>query len=590
MTLIMAGGRTMSRKNIPKSRKLYFQISVTLLLLFALMTAAILTVVYFSSVNSFLEAQDEYMRNVTNTAYRLFSPDDLDQYVLLQSFFEQNPSEIEAPLTEEELSLYTEAALSPDPLITKMKDSEILYRAWAKMFLQYITNNFSGEDSVLGKSNYSQAFIMDANDEHLGLFICRYNKDNGSETFSKFDPSEHPEVTELIRSTSDELLYEKTKDFPDEGNYYICYKPIIVNGKTQALLGVAFKWDNLHDKVLGNLTRVFLMIIGGLLFALILLQFILYRKAILPLRKIQETVREYKDSKDSSKVLSEMSEIKVKNEFCLLSQDISELAKEIDYYTEENIRLAAERERVSAELDLATNIQADQLPSTFPAFPDRTDFDIYATMNPAKEVGGDFYDFFLVDDDHLALVIADVSGKGVPAALFMMMSKDLIRNLAMTGLSPREVIERANQTIYGNNKNNMFVTVWFGILEISTGKVTAVNAGHEYPVIRRPDDKYELFKDDPHDIIVGVFDTVEYKQYEFTLPRGGTLFLYTDGVTEATDAEEKMFGEERVVEALNKHRDASLKELLEGVRTEINSFVGTAPQYDDITMLGIKLL
>ena len=581
----------MPKNDIQKSRKLFLQISLTLLPIFALITAAVLLVVYFSSVNSFLEAQNEYMRNVTDTTYRNLDTDDPEQYVLFQSYFEQHPSEIEADLTEEEVNAYNDAVDSEYSIEEQMQSSEILLRAWAKMYLRYIISNFKGEYSVLSMSNYSKAFIMDATDEHMGLFICKYNKDSDGDekySFNEFDPSAHSEVTELIESGSDKFLFEKTNDFPDDGNYYICYKPITVNGKTQALLGVAFNWDDLHNKILGDLTRVFLMIICGLLFALILLQFILYRKAILPVRKIQETIREYKDNKDSSKVYSEMSEIKVKNEFSLLSQDISDLAKEIDFYTEENVRLAAERERVTAELDLATKIQADQLPSRFPAFPDRKDFDIYASMTPAKEVGGDFYDFFLIDDDRLALVIADVSGKGIPAALFMMMSKNLIKDHAMMKLSPKEIADNVNRMLCENNKQDMFVTAWIGILELSTGKISAVNAGHEFPAILRTDGKFRLFEDH-HCFVLGGMKRAVYSQYEFTLPKGGTLFLYTDGVTEATNAEDVMFGEDRVVEALNKYPDAPPKELLEGIRTELDSFVGTAPQYDDITMLGIKL-
>ena len=165
-------------------------------------------------------------------------------------------------------------------------------------------------------------------------------------------------------------------------------------------------------------------------------------------------------------------------------------------------------------------------------------------MTPAKEVGGDFYDFFLVDDDHLALVIADVSGKGVPAARFMMMSKNLIKGHAMMKLSPKEIADNVNRMLCENNKQGMFVTAWIGILELSTGKITAVNAGHEYPIIRKPDGNYELYEDE-HCFVLGGMKRAVYRQYEFTLPRGSTLFLYTDGVTEATNAEEKMFGEER---------------------------------------------
>ena len=568
--------------------KLFFQISIIILPIFALITAAVLIVVYFSSINSFLEAQNDYMRNAINTTYQNLKTDDPQDYVLFLSYIEQHPSVIEEPMTDEEMLLYTEAADSPGSIQDKIKKSEELYKAWAKLELQFIINNFKGEYSVLGMSNYSKAFVMDASQEYMGLFICKYDKDsNGDDkdSFNEFDPSAHPQVTELIESGSDELLYEKTEDFPDEGNYYICYKPIIIGGKTLALLGVAFNWDDLRSTVLGNLTRVFLMIIGGLLFALILLQFILYRKAIQPIRKIQNVVQDYTDDKDSSKVVSKMSEIKQTNEFGMLSDDISKLAKEIDFYTSENVRLASEKERVAAELDMATKIQADQLPSKFP---DSKEFDIFASMTPAKEVGGDFYDFFFVDDDHLALVIADVSGKGVPAALFMMMSKNLIRNLTAMGLSPKEVIEKANQTICDNNKQRMFVTVWLGILEISTGKVTAVNAGHEIPFVKQPSGEFELFED-PHGLMVGAFKTAKYQQYEFALQKGGTLFVYTDGVAEATNADDEMFGTDRLKQALDIDTNASPKQLLENVRSDVDAFVGDAEQFDDLTMLGITL-
>jgi serine phosphatase RsbU (regulator of sigma subunit) len=325
---------------------------------------------------------------------------------------------------------------------------------------------------------------------------------------------------------------------------------------------------------------------GALVIFLALLQIIIYRRATAPVTAIQETVREYKQDKDSEKVVSAMGRIKVRNELGLLSQDISELAKEIDYYTAENVRLAAEKERVAAELDMARKIQADQLPSDFPK---RKEFDIYASMTPAKEVGGDFYDLFFVDDDHLALVIADVSGKGVPAALFMMMSKILVNNFAMMGGSPAKVLEQTNAQICKNNDEEMFVTVWFGVLEISTGKITAANAGHEYPMLKKADGSFELFKD-KHGFVIGGIDGMKYKEYEFTLERGGTLFLYTDGVAEATNAKNELFGTERMLEALNAEPNASPKTLLDNMKQAVDEFVGDAPQFDDLTMLGVKLI
>ena len=239
------------------------------------------------------------------------------------------------------------------------------------------------------------------------------------------------------------------------------------------------------------------------------------------------------------------------------------------------------------ELNMATEIQTSMLPSTFPAFPDRSEFDIYASMDPAKEVGGDFYDFFLIDDDHLAAVIADVSGKGVPAALFMMSSKILLNDHATIGGSPAEILERVNKLVYANNKAHMFVTVWLGILEISTGKLTSASAGHEYPMIN-VNGKYELLKD-KHGLAIGAMPNSKYKDTEITLNKGDSVFVYTDGVAEATDANNELFGTDRTLEALNAIRaGVSQKEILEGVRSAVDAFVKEAPQFDDLTMLGLK--
>jgi sigma-B regulation protein RsbU (phosphoserine phosphatase) len=187
------------------------------------------------------------------------------------------------------------------------------------------------------------------------------------------------------------------------------------------------------------------------------------------------------------------------------------------------------------------------------------------------------------------MVMADVSGKGVPAALFMMMSKILVNNFAMMGGSPAKVLEQVNSQICKNNDEEMFVTVWFGVLEISTGKITAANAGHEYPMLKKADGSFELFKD-KHGFVIGGMDGMKYKEYEFTLERGGTLFLYTDGVAEATNAKNELFGTERMLEALNADPNAAPKILLENMKNAVDEFVGDAPQFDDLTMLGVKLL
>ncbi len=286
----------------------------------------------------------------------------------------------------------------------------------------------------------------------------------------------------------------------------------------------------------------------------------------------------------------EMQDIyRTKDEIEVLAQAFATLSKRTRDYIDQIKKITAEKERIGAELELATRIQADMLPNIFPAFPEREEFDIFATMTPAKEVGGDFYDFFLIDDDHLGMVMADVSGKGVPAALFMMMSKILVNNFAMMGSSPAKVLEQTNTQICKNNNEEMFVTVWFGVLEISTGKITAANAGHEYPIIKKADGSFELFKD-KHGFVIGGMEGMRYKQYEFTLEKGGTLFLYTDGVAEATNSKNELFGTDRMLAALNADPQASPKTLLSNMKNAVDEFVGEAPQFDDLTMLGVKLL
>ncbi|MBP5349865.1 MAG: serine/threonine-protein phosphatase [Clostridia bacterium] len=243
-----------------------------------------------------------------------------------------------------------------------------------------------------------------------------------------------------------------------------------------------------------------------------------------------------------------------------------------------------ETARISTELNLATRIQADMVPNIYPAFPDRREFDVYATMDPAKEVGGDFYDFFLVDDDHLCLVMADVSGKGVPAALFMMASKIILANNAMIGKSPAQILTDTNAAICSHTREEMFVTVWLGILEISTGKRVAANAGHEYPVIKHGDGSFELLRD-KHGFVIGGMAGMKYKEYELTLEPGSKLFLYTDGVPEATDAENNMFGADRMLEALNEEKEGTTVDILKHVRASVDGFVNGAEQFDDLTML-----
>ena len=273
--------------------------------------------------------------------------------------------------------------------------------------------------------------------------------------------------------------------------------------------------------------------------------------------------------------------------FALLTLYILALAAHYIRAVRERHALALEKERIEAELSLATRIQLSALPKDFPPFPDRKEFDLFASMKPAKEVGGDFYDFFLIDDDHLGLVIADVSGKGVPAALFMMVSMALVRHAAMSPeneKSPAKILKAVNAQVCYRNPEEMFVTVWLGVLEISTGKLTAANAGHEYPAVKPAGASFELFKD-RHGLVIGAMEMTRYREYELQLEPGAKLFVYTDGVAEAANSRDELFGTERMIRALQGAEDGSPEEILDAVNAAVAEFAGSAPQFDDLTML-----
>ena len=253
----------------------------------------------------------------------------------------------------------------------------------------------------------------------------------------------------------------------------------------------------------------------------------------------------------------------------------------------EQENLIREQEHLQKELSTARQIQTSVLPHIFPPFPERNEIDLFASMDPAKDVGGDFYDFYFIDEDHLCLVIADVSGKGIPGALFMMFSKRIIMDYAKIEHSVSDILIKANEVLCDNNTADMFVTVWLGILEISTGKLTTANAGHEYPAIRKADGKFVLHKD-KHGFVIGGIPNVRYKEFTLQMEPGDKIFVYTDGVPEATAASGEMFGLERMTDALNTCADGSPDEILRTVKSAVDEFVGDAEPFDDMTMMCLE--
>lgn len=279
--------------------------------------------------------------------------------------------------------------------------------------------------------------------------------------------------------------------------------------------------------------------------------------------------------------LDEVVDVRASSEFASLSNDINLTVNALKGYIDQ-----AEK-RIEEELEFARRIQSAALPNVF-TFP-RDEFKLFATMDPAKEVGGDFYDFFFVDKNKVALVIADVSGKGIPAALFMMQSKTAIKGSAESGRMPGKIFEYVNDTLCEGNDADMFVTAWVGVIDLETGNVKCANAGHEYPVIQRKNGSWELLKD-KHSAPLAVMEGMPFKEYELQLEPGDKLFVYTDGVPEAINENEEQYGTDRMIECLNKTQSEDMKTLLPALRDDITRFVNGAEQFDDITMLGFRFI
>ena len=316
------------------------------------------------------------------------------------------------------------------------------------------------------------------------------------------------------------------------------------------------------------------IVIFGTLFVLV---YVLVRKLVVKnINKVNTSL-----SAITQGNLETIVDVRSHMEFDSLSNDINATVDTLKRYIKEA------EERIDAELAFAKAIQHSALPSVFPPYPNRKEFEIYATMYTAKEVGGDFYDFYLIDDEHLAFLMADVSGKGIPAAMFMMTAKTMIKSFAESGMSVEEVFTNANQKLCENNEAGMFVTAWMGILNTKTGKVLFTNAGHNPPLIKHADGTYEYFKCRAGFVLAGM-EGVRYRKNELQLEKGDAIYLYTDGVTEATDLNNELYGEDRLHAVLEKYKNATPQTICDEVKKDVDIFVGEAPQFDDITMLALK--
>ena len=453
-------------------------------------------------------------------------------------------------------------------------------------------------NAYCNRMNVSLVYVIKVDQSDYESFVSVFNAVDNSVDNSHYEEWElgHPRET-----TNDEYREAYREIYENESPFEIIYRlnpgqglrphiTMIVpidndEGKVSALLCVQRPISELASVILSFVSYI---IIASLVLVLVVAQFVvrfLRKWVVKPIRKISIEATRFAKENTKGEELGDVSKFE---EIYNLSRSIDKMETDMVNYIDNLTTVTAERERIGTELNFAKQIQYSSLPTKFPAFPNREEFDVYAYMKPAKEGGGDFYNFVLVDDDHLAVWIGDVSDKGVPAALFMMSINIMINIRTCMGGTPSEIMAFVNDNICEHNGENMFITIWLGILEISTGRLTFVNAGHEDMAVYREGGEFELYKT-KHNIAVGIQSGMVYKDFEMQLGKGDKIFIYTDGVPEATDPYDTLFNTDRMISALNERKDGSPQEFLKIVYTRVKEFVGDRTQFDDLTMVGLEL-
>ena len=519
-----------------------------LVFLLTLLAAIIGAISLFSFNSSYLREYSTSTYHMADTATTLVNGDNLSDY-----------------LEGEKIGEYNRTRQALDAYCKRMNLSLVYVIQVDKSDYGRFVSIFNAVNNAVDNSTYKvwgQGYKRDAtNDEYMQKYKALYEQGSVYETIFRSHPTDgsHPHITTIVPVKNSEE-------------------------NVVALLCVQRPMSELDNVMWPYLIKIALSTFI-LAFVVSLLSIFYIRKHFIePIIKVSDEATRFARENTRGEPLGSLTGFR---EISNLSLSIDTMEKDMVEYIDNLTVITRERERISAELALASSIQEDSVPNEFPAFPDRKEFDIYASMEPAREISGDFYNFFLIDDDHLAMVIGDVSGKGVPASLFMMATNIVLTGRAHMGGLPEDILTWVNHALYDHNKSDMFVSVWLGILEISTGKLRAVNAGHEFPALKKPDGQFELFRD-KHGVILAAWDGVRYKGYEIQLEPGSKLFVYTDGIPEATDTENRMMGLDRMVDALNRDPEAAPEDILGNVRSAVDEFVKGAEQFDDLTMLCVE--
>ena len=518
---------------------------IFLLVIFGIIVSVIVLV---SFTNAFNREYATSTYHIARTATTLINGDHLDEYLAGEEMEEYERS-------KKYLDGYCKAIHVSVIYVIKVDTSD--YGRFVSVF-DSVDNTVDNTEYTVWELGHKRDTT---NDEYRDKYRMLYNNEAEYETIYRTGTSDgaHPHVTTLV----------PVKDSKGEVVAIMC-----VQRPASEINRARFPY------IINIAISTFILATAFAFFAAAYLR----TQFVIPIRKVSGEATRFAEKNTKGGSLADITRIE---EIKSLAGSIDKMETDMLSYIDNLTAITAENQRIETELTLAARIQENSVPDDFPAFPDRDDFDIYASMTPAKEVGGDFYNFSLIDDDHLAIVIGDVSGKGVPAALFMMVTNILISERLRTDASPSGILMSVNEDLCAHNRAEMFVTVWLGILELSTGRLLTANAGHEDPAVYRKGSGFELISE-KHGFVLGGMEGVRYTDREILLNAGDKVFIYTDGVPEATDADDRMFGLDRMMEVLGECGDLTCEEILGKVHERVDDFVGNAPRFDDLTMLCLE--
>ena len=583
-----------------KTKSLAFKFGVIFSVFAVLMIVISGVMTYLSQTEAYHEECRKRLEQITaNIIHRI--DDEGIEFKFLKDYFVEHKDEIELSKNFAEHQLvardafyeymeehYPEETLKYDPDFDVLdEEGKLRYVTW-RMEYWFAVFFEAADDFGLGyvyflyptdEAGYKVCYMFDAT---LGTRVT----DDGKEVLYLGDEVvEDPETHKYMWQSWKAGRSIDGFDISDNeyGYMYSYSAPVVINGEKIGLICADLDVERVKSTIMANVAAQMGVLAIILVLSILLLYGFVRTNVLKRVILLERNVKDYSENKDASLSGKIRSKVKEEDEIASLSNRFANMIDELEAYMKDLQTVTAEKERIGAELHVATQIQADMLPRIFPPFPDRPEIDLYATMTPAKEVGGDFYDFFMIDDKHLAMVIADVSSKGVPAALFMVIAKTLIKNCAQSGKDIAEVFYSVNNQLCEGNEESMFVTAFLAVVDITTGKVEYVNAGHE-PFLHCHDGKWSWIHPDSGFILAGLPD-FEYKSDSMQLKPSDRLFFFTDGVSESQNTESELFGEERILATVEKNGGKKLTDMLSQIRKDIDSFAGEAPQFDDITML-----